>query len=165
MDEQEKRAAVVQGLRELADVIERHPDAPLPFLGEHGAISVFPHTPEELAEAARCYGGEKQETANGLVLCKVFGAVHLQVHAWAAGVCERVEVGTKPVSKQVEGCPRCASPVVPVDGGKACRSGGRRHFFAPAPVLVEVVENEPVYEVRCPDSVLRPASDVAEVSA
>jgi len=77
-------------------------------------------------------------------------------------VCERVEVGTTTETREVEVCRRCGEKLIEVNGGLHCpafdsgTSPGSRHdrFLPPATRTVEV--EVPVWETRCPPSILAP---------
>jgi hypothetical protein len=134
----QERAGFIAGLRELADRLERHPDAPLPYHGSDCGLIVMPMSADELAAAARCYGGDKVQGSKGLELHARIGGVRVQVVSSLAKVCERVEVGTK----------KTVVYDIPDEV---------REQYA-----VEV--EEPVFEVRCPESVLRPGEAEAVAS-
>lgn len=125
------RDEYVAGLRELAARLERHPEAPLPHDGHgYSSILVFVRSPEEFAEAARCYGGVKHHGDKGIELRDGVPGLRIRVCPLEDTVCERVEVGTRTE----------VAYEVPEDVKEQYR-----------------VEREvPVYETRCPDSVLNP---------
>ena len=89
----DKRADYIAGLRELADRLERHPDAPPPFEGNLGMWLVMPHSPEEMAAAARCYGGRKIQQVDGFGLIDGIPGLRIKVLSALAKVCELVETG------------------------------------------------------------------------
>lgn len=122
------RDEYIAGLRELADRLERHPESPTPWDGNGGTMLVFVQSEAEFAEAARCYGGVKRQGDKGIELHNGILGLRLKVVPVADAVCERVEVGTK-IEVDYE---------VPEDVKERYR-----------------VEREvPVYETRCPDSIL-----------
>ena len=74
----------------------------------------------------------------------------------ASATCERVETGTKIVTKKRPACPECKAPLETLDGGdQACSERGADHFYRPALTEVEEDVEETVYETRCAESVLR----------
>ena len=90
----DKRAAYIAGLRELAFRLDRHPDAPLPYEGSLGVSLVMPHSPEQMAAAARCYGGRKVvEESDGFALVDGIPGLRIKVLSALAKVCELVETG------------------------------------------------------------------------
>lgn len=151
------RRAYIEGLRELADRLERHPDAPLPTTGssEFSPMHVVVTDRDELACAARCYGGTKDRDRSGN-LCLVGGVPGLNLSVLTTGgVCERVQTGTKPHRRTVEVC-QCGAEIVDTDdGGRVCgERGADTCYRADPPLLREVVDEMPVFETRCPDSIL-----------
>lgn len=129
--EQERRTQVVDELRGLADDLEANPDAPLPYpLSDETSMLVFAYTPEEFRAAVKLAGsGEKRVQDDGRMIFEGRrGPLRFKV-VLMSRVCERVQVGTKTETRQV-----------PVG----------------EPEYDEVVEEVPVYEWRCPESILRP---------
>lgn len=117
----EDRAWYVAGLRQLADLLERHEDLPLPT---HGGISwlLFGTDDERqvAAQVIRGIGGEwaKQTYAGKgpetlLAFQRSLAGLRLDVTVHRAAVCERVVVGTHTVTKQVPD-PAVAVPMVEV---------------------------------------------------
>jgi hypothetical protein len=98
----DKRADYIAGLRELADRLERHPDAPPPFEGNLGMWLVMPHSPEEMAAAARCYGGRKIQQVDGFGLIDGIPGLRIKVLSALAKVCELVETGELEEYEDVE---------------------------------------------------------------
>ena len=133
----DKRAAYIAGLRELADRLERHPDAPPPFEGNLGMWLVMPHSPEEMAAAARCYGGRKVEETDGFALVDGIPGLRIKVLSALAQVCELVETGEVEEYEDVE-------------------------VLIPARTRT-VTRTRPKSEWRCPESLLQ--LDPAEVTA
>ena len=133
----DKRAAYIAGLRELADRLERHPDAPPPFEGNLGMWLVMPHSPEEMAAAARCYGGRKIQQVDGFGLIDGIPGLRIKVLSALAKVCELVETGEVEEYEDVE-------------------------VLIPARTRT-VTRTRPKSEWRCPESLLQ--LDTAEVPA
>jgi hypothetical protein len=133
----DKRADYIAGLRDLADRLERHPDAPLPYEGRLGMSLVMPHSPEEMAAAARCYGGRKVEETDGFALVDGIPGLRIKVLSALAQVCERVETGEVEEYEDV---------VVMTEA-----------------VTRTVTRTRPKTEWRCPESLLQ--LDTAEVPA
>lgn len=127
----DKRQGYIDGLRKLADKLEAHPNAPVPFYGSSGFAQalVMCWTKEEFMAAAKAFGGKKVQTDSGVAFENTLGEFHLKVMAVGNSVCERVQVGTK---TEIE-------YNVPDE------------VRAQYAVQVEV----PQYETRCPESVLR----------
>ena len=98
----DKRAAYIAGLRELAFRLERHPDAPLPYEGSESDSLVMPNSPEQMAAAARCYGGRKVEETDGFSLVDGIPGYKIRVLSALAKVCELVETGEDEYYEDVE---------------------------------------------------------------
>jgi hypothetical protein len=104
------RAAYTAGLRQLADILDAHPEVPLPYEGRVSPISFAFHGYEvedhagELAAAARILiPGSRTKNADGNYF-RVTGSLHgLKIECWAMReqVCERVVVGTREVIREV----------------------------------------------------------------
>ena len=133
----DKRAAYIAGLRELAFRLDRHPDAPLPYEGSLGMSLVMPHSPEQMAAAARCYGGRKVEETDGFALVDGIPGLRIKVLSALAQVCELVETGEVEEYEDV---------VVMTEA-----------------VTRTVTRTRPKSEWRCPESLLQ--LDTAEVTA
>lgn len=95
MSNTDQRTAVVDGLRQLADFIESHPDMPLPTC--RGSIYLWGDDAKtQLANIATSLGtAAKKADEFYYGLTKDFGPVSLSVKASRENVCERVVVGTK----------------------------------------------------------------------
>lgn len=93
---------MVQGLRDIADWIEKHPD-----LGDtHMTVDAVFYPPDEPASAgrwARAFGkAEKSVTDNGLFkLTHPFGEVEARAVFWREAVCEKKVVGVREVTRMV----------------------------------------------------------------
>jgi hypothetical protein len=125
--EAEKVAAFVRGLRKIAALYEKHPTLPLPCIGQ---LDAFVETKEELADAAKVLASLKVKK----VLSDTFFSVEseienftLKISVYRNQVCEKRQVGTREVRRQV-----------------------------PVTTREEIVQ-EPVYEWTCPDSLLASA--------
>lgn len=126
------RDEFIAGLRELADRLERHPDCGLPFVAPH--LSIYCHSEDTFAASVRAIGGTKTVDAQGNigVETKLAG---LPVGVRMLGeVCELVEVGTEEYD-DIE--------------------------VVTEAVTRTVRKTRPVYERRCPESLLALAEDGA----
>jgi hypothetical protein len=95
MTNTDERNEYVQGLRELADFIEAHPDAPLPFVGAHNA---FVDDKTRLGAIVRACGGrwEKSATEDYFYIRRTFAAGHTyEVNVSREQVCRKVVTGTR----------------------------------------------------------------------
>lgn len=127
----DKRAETAAGLRALADWLEATPDFDLPLV----CASHLTHNVAELARLGSLMGTAEKTTSGSFVgLRRRFGPVELKVQAFHEDVCERVQVGTRPAEK------------VKLPEGATWQT--------------EIVE-EPVYEWRCPESILRAGAEAA----
>lgn len=126
--EAEKAAAFVKGLRKLAALYEKHPDFPLPYLTYQ--VDVFVDTKEQMAAAAKVlaqFKAKKDANSTFFNVSAELDGILLKVNAYRNQVCERKQVGTREVRRQV-----------------------------PVTTREEIVL-EPVYEYACPDSLLASA--------
>jgi hypothetical protein len=104
------RTAYTAGLRQLADILDAHPDVPLPYEGRVSPISFAFHGYEvedhagELASAARILiPGIREKKADDAYF-RVAGSLHgLRIECWAMReqVCERIVTGTREVTREV----------------------------------------------------------------
>lgn len=137
------RAEYVQGLREMADWIESHPSYREGGYWMHSGHVVFDFVDaDKLAEKARAFGtADKYADDDSIGLERRFGPHKVVMYTPRDETCERIQVGTetKTVTKTV--------PVEELNGRRADK------------MLAEVTEVEevPVYEWVCPDSLLRGA--------
>lgn len=101
----------VQGLRELADFYEAHPEVPLPIYSSNFTIFAKTYNFAEKQEAkavviaaARAFGhAEKTYTQTGFELKKEFsGGINLTVHSEREVVCTPVVVGKETIPGRVE---------------------------------------------------------------
>lgn len=101
MSEPEKREAWVEGLRQLADFVEAHPEMPLPMSG--ATLYLWgADAKTELAALVRILGNvEKEASESFFGVTRRFGPHALSVKASRENVCQRVVVGTKTETYQV----------------------------------------------------------------
>ena len=120
-----------QGLREIADFYDAHPELKLPY---NDNISVYNLKGEELADFARAMGkAEKVVDDWSFQLVKTFPSGRtLRTYTGRENVCERVVVGTETVAAQL----------IP----------------AKEAVLIPATTKE-VVEWRCPESILGLTND------
>jgi len=93
--EQTTRAAYVNGLRQLADFVEAHPELPVPFAGGH---NVFVGTKAELATFARLPGvrWDKSVDPNYFYIRHTFDGGHsYDINVQREQVCRKVVTGTR----------------------------------------------------------------------
>lgn len=105
------RTAFAQGLRDLADALEAHPEIPLPYQ----FLTARVHPPRDLdddrkreyakrraAEIARAIPAkvDKQTFGSLFALTASFGPVKLEVFFDREQVCERVVTGTRTVTEE-----------------------------------------------------------------
>lgn len=117
------RAAYITGLRRLADLLDQHPDMPLPY----GDIQWQPNDRNEFAILARLLPGPHRKDASDAIftLSGRVSGVTWRAYRWRDEVCERVVVDTREVTKTVP------DPAVDVP-------------------TVEITETQEVVEWRCP---------------
>ncbi|HTI26215.1 MAG TPA: hypothetical protein VL652_34820 [Kutzneria sp.] len=105
-----ERAEYIAGLRELADILEEHPELMLPYRGAHAPLEVIPgdadEQREQLAAWARVLPGKKQKAAAGASgeLFRLTGNLRglaFEVLCVRSDVCERVVTGTTEVTREV----------------------------------------------------------------
>lgn len=101
------RASYIDGLRALADVLEDHPEVPLPYHGHGCEISINflsgPDPRERLAAAARAFPCDWRKDAweapdGGAAYFDLLGKLHglrLKLAAYREAVCTRVVTGTE----------------------------------------------------------------------
>lgn len=107
MSTDQDRAGYTAGLRALADILDQHPEIPLPYEGRLGTISwpVYDGGAERLAAIARVVipgRREKDTSLDGYF--KVIGKLHgLSLEVWSTRqlVCERIVTGTREVTREV----------------------------------------------------------------
>ena len=98
----EKRASYVSGLRKWADILEAHPQVPLPFYGTDSKSPVLINfggegTRDELAAARQAIGGQWEKTVDEawLNLNGQLDGFYIQLYASRDAVCTRRVVGTE----------------------------------------------------------------------
>lgn len=101
-----KRSAYTAGLRAIADLLDTHPELPLPYDGTTTAITVFAYDREHVATFARLLPGPVEKVYEddptfGFRLNAHVGAVRFQVVAPRAEVCTRVVKGTREITREV----------------------------------------------------------------
>jgi hypothetical protein len=89
------RAAYTAGLRQLADILDAHPEVPLPYEGRVSPISFAFHGYE-----VEDHAGELAAAARILITGSLQG---LRIECWAMReqVCERVVTGIREVTREV----------------------------------------------------------------
>jgi hypothetical protein len=108
------RAAYIDGLRQIADWLEQHPEVPTPHLGHAGSakliatntptlsIYVWNDPKKQMAAIARAMGtAEKEHDGDRFRLIRHFAGIALAVSATRDEVCERVVTGTREVTEKV----------------------------------------------------------------
>ena len=130
----ETQYAYTQGLRDLAEWLEDNPD----LIPTYGGESVFlfrrgdEPMPDFLSRIARRFGRcDKDVSDKWFYLVKSFGPHDIRASARRDEVCEQVQVGTREVTEEIP------DPAHMID----------------VPTIT-VTREEPVYEWRCPESIL-----------
>jgi hypothetical protein len=106
--EQERRQAYTAGLRQLADILDKHPEVPLPYEGkspEYAPINFYFLSAEdpraEMAATRRALGVPMQKRASDdskyFDLHGNLAGLHFKLTAFREDVCERVVVATREV--------------------------------------------------------------------
>jgi hypothetical protein len=107
MNDSDTRAAYTAGLRALADVLDEHPELPLPYDGTTSPVCVFAYDREHVATFAKVLPGpvekvyEDDDQTFGFRLRGLFGGVKFEVIAPRAEVCTRIVKGTREVTREV----------------------------------------------------------------
>jgi hypothetical protein len=98
---QAKRDAHTDGLRQIADFLDMHPEVPRPYHLLDGKYYIYLHGDDQraqLATIARAMGrAEKSVEGERFYVSRPFGGITLIAQADRAQVCERVVVGTREV--------------------------------------------------------------------
>jgi len=167
------RAAYVRGLRTLADRLDANPDCPLPYTGnrEHGPLLWILSSREDVAAVTRLLGNvaKGQDAGGSLMLTSRLDGLGIEVLTFG-DVCERVEVGRTTETREVEVCSVCEAELIYDADARARRcpedgEGFVAHDRFPDPQTKAVESWVPVYEVRCPESILAPVTEDAEATA
>jgi hypothetical protein len=130
-----------EGLRQMADWLDSHPE-----FAEEWSYSTFNfyatcYTKEDFSKFAQNLGGSEKFDSYGYIgLIKAFGPHELRLQVGKEISCERVEVGTETITRQV------LSDAIP-EGAKLLLDH----------VLVEV--EVPKYKWECPPSLLAMGQD------
>jgi len=94
------REEFINGLREVARFLERHPEMPTPTCPL--TVNVFVDTKEELAALARFGPWQKKGDDNYFYFTRDIGALSYDVNINRKKICHRVVVGTEVVPAQPE---------------------------------------------------------------
>lgn len=99
------RTEYTKGLRQLADILDSHPDLPLPWSGTtNSSLAIFTQTREQVATFARLIPGKLTKKVNnddayyGFELRGAICGLNVLIYAPRAEVCERVVLGTREVT-------------------------------------------------------------------
>jgi hypothetical protein len=109
------RAGYVQGLRALADILEQHPEVPLPFTGTGTDLTFhFLHGDNpraELVTAVRAFPGVKDKKVwdNYYDVSLTLHGLKVSMTAFRDVVCTRVVTGTETVTREVPDADALAS--------------------------------------------------------
>jgi hypothetical protein len=101
------RDEYITGLRQLADILERHDDLPLPYTGTASRLLWIAGLSEDHAELARTFArnipGVLRKNVRGDVFDLIgdIQGLHVQLIVDRDAVCERVVTGTETVTRQV----------------------------------------------------------------
>lgn len=104
------REAKISGLRKLADLLEQHPDLPVPYeVGNHMTFQLLEDGDESATKMARIrslIGGEFRKNTYGgsgtyFELCGHLDGVPISIVTFRENVCERVVVGAREVTEEV----------------------------------------------------------------
>ncbi len=102
------RAGYIDGLRQIADWLEQHPDVRLPYLGDN-ELDIYVHgdIPAEMATIARAMGAAEKGArsyssgSERFTLSRQFGALRVVASCPRDEVCERVVVATETLTETV----------------------------------------------------------------
>jgi hypothetical protein len=94
-----KRQSLIDGLREIAQFLEDHPDVPTPLIPR---LDAFVYSKEAFSAAARAVGGHQEKKDYGIVIAlrRMFGDVSYDLNIQRDLVCERVVTGTRIIPEQ-----------------------------------------------------------------
>ncbi len=94
----EERAAYIDGLRQIADFLEQHPNVPEP---SSPIINVFVQSKNSFQRAIKKSGPWEKRTDGSYVYCrKCFGPHVFNVNLNHSMICERVVTGKRTVPRQ-----------------------------------------------------------------
>jgi hypothetical protein len=102
-----ERVGYIIGLRQLADLLERHDDLALPYEGRgYARLGIFVETKDEVLAWVRAMDGpvSKQYDSDGSYDFRAEGALaglNLRVYAPRGEVCERIVTGVETVTETV----------------------------------------------------------------
>jgi hypothetical protein len=103
------RTEYTKGLRALADILDAHPEVPLPYHGREGTPLAIYHlnrkdeTRAAFLASVRAFPGRKEKDANDGTyrVAATLHGVRVEVVAYRETVCERVVTGTREVTREV----------------------------------------------------------------
>jgi hypothetical protein len=161
-----ERAAFSAGLRQIADLLDAHPNIPLPHLTAPKATGWQPTLTcylwgddirATLAAATRAMaaGGRVakhvDDDGTGLRAWRMFGGIALEVRVERSQVCERVVLGTETVEVEEDACPQCGAGLKALghDGTMVCADGGEAHYRAAKPGKRFATAEREIVEWRC----------------
>ena len=104
---EQNRAAVVAGYRLLADLLEKHPELPIPYHGPASGtelrIYMLGSDRAAFVDAVRALPGrlDKSVAADTYVVRAELEGIAVEVVAYRKDVCERVVTGTREVTKSI----------------------------------------------------------------
>jgi hypothetical protein len=97
---EDNRHEVITRLREFADFLEAHPDAPAPY-ADGIRFDVFALNKEEFVKYAKAIGGKLEKIhdySTTMVLRRQFGQIEYDINVAREEVCKRVVTGKKLVA-------------------------------------------------------------------
>lgn len=99
------RAGYTAGLRALADLLDAHPEVPLPYHGTAARMAIYQLSAgrEAFAATVRALPGHKRKEVEGDTyrVAVDLDGLRLEAVAYRETVCERVVTGTREVTRQV----------------------------------------------------------------
>jgi hypothetical protein len=104
------RAAYTAGLRQLADLLDAHPEVPLPYDGTLAPITIqhlFPvnggTVRDEFLATVRAFPGKREKDPNDTYfdVDVQLAGLHISVTTYREQVCKRVVTGTREVTREV----------------------------------------------------------------
>ena len=101
------RTEYIKGLRGIADALEADLDLPLPYPGNHSAVTVYTYTKADAAKWTRILTGKREKAVKdtGSFGFEVHGAIHgvaVLILADRSTVCERIVTGTETVTRSIK---------------------------------------------------------------